>query len=189
MKARAAARRAFWINLYYALVLDAVIAFSIERSVTDGRFGVFKFFRRAAYNVAGLRMSLDDIEHGILRRNRGYPFITGAHFVGSAPRLSWSLPLDPRVHCALNCASRSCPPIQSYSAEQIDAQLDLATRSFIDANAEPSPEGSRLIVSEIFRWYNKDFNSKNGVVGFLVRHLPEEDDRRQILIGSGPRLG
>jgi hypothetical protein len=182
-----AARRAFWINLYNVLILDAVIAFGVQRSVTEGWLGVLTFFRRAAYNVSGSRMSLDDIEHGILRGNKGHPFIPGAQFAAGDERLSWSLPVVPRIHFALNCASLSCPPIQSYSPEQIDAQLDLAAHSFVDATVETSPDGSRVIVSEIFRWYADDFGGRQGVIDFLVRHLPE-DDRRQILLDAGGSL-
>ncbi len=181
------ARRAFWINLYNVLILDAVIAFGVQRSVTEGRLGVLTFFRRAAYYVAGLRMSLDDIEHGILRGNRGHPFIPGAQFAAGDVRLSWSLPVVPGIHFALNCASRSCPPIQSYSPEQIDAQLDLAAGSFVDATVETSPDGSRVIVSEIFRWYANDFGGRQGVIDFLVRYLPD-DARREILLDAAGSL-
>ncbi len=177
-------RRAFWINLYNVLVLDAVIAFGVQRSVKEGRFGVLTFFRRAAYNVAGLRMSLDDIEHGVLRGNRGHPFLPGVHFAPGDKRLAWSLPVDPRIHFALNCASRSCPLIQSYSPDQINTQLDLAARSFVNATVEASPNGSRVIVSEIFRWYADDFGGNMGVIDFLVRYLPD-DDRRQMFKDSG----
>ena len=182
-----AARKAFWINLYNVLILDAVIAFGVQRSVTEGWLVVLTFFRRAAYNVSGSRMSLDDIEHGILRGNKGHPFLPGAQFAAGDERLSWSLPVVPHIHFVLNCASLSCPPIQSYSPKQIDAQLDLAARRFVDATVETSPDGSRVIVSEIFRWYADDFGGRQGVIDFLVHHLPE-DDRRQILLDAGGNL-
>ncbi len=102
-------RRAFWINLYNALALDAVITFGVERSVTEGRLGLLAFFRRAAYLVDDQRVSLEDIEHGILRANGGNPFVPGAHFTTQDPRRAWSLPVDPQVHFALNCGGRFLP--------------------------------------------------------------------------------
>jgi len=168
------ARTAFWINLYNALVMDAVIAFGVQRSVVEGRLGMLAFFRRAAYNVAGLRVSLDDIEQGILRGNRGHPFLPGLHFTSKNPRLSWALPLDPRVHFALNCASRSCPPIQVYTAEKLDIQLELATHNFVNSNVKLDSGCQVLVLSSIFRWFENDFGGRTGLITFLCDHLPSD---------------
>jgi len=168
---------AFWINLYNALVMDAVIAFDVHHSVSEGRLGQLTFFRRAAYDVAGLRVSLEDIEHGILRANRGHPFLPGPHFTSKDARRAWVLPLDPRVHFALNCASRSCPPIQVYSAGHLEAQLDLAARNFIDSDLRLNPANNLLVVSSLFRWFEGDFGGREGIVSFLIDHLPFDGRR------------
>lgn len=170
-------RRAFWINLYNALVLDAVISFGVQRSVTEGRLGLLAFFRRAAYLVDGQRVSLEDIEHGILRGNRGNPYVPGAHFASDDPRLAWALPLDPRLHFALNCGGRSCPPIRSYSPEKLDIQLDLATRGFVDTTVEIRPQENQLRLSRILHWYGDDFGGREGVLNFLIRYLPDGERR------------
>ena len=103
-------RLAFWINLYNALMVDAVISFEVKRTVRE----IPGIFWRAAYGVGGRRYSLDDIEHGILRSNAGHPAIPGARFSAADPRQRFVLPcLEPRIHYALNCASRSCPPSPS----------------------------------------------------------------------------
>jgi hypothetical protein len=177
-------RRAFWINLYNALVLDAVITFGVKSSVTEGRLGILAFFRRAAYVIDGRRVSLEDIEHGILRGNRGNPYVPGPHFASDDPRLAWSLPLDPRLHFALNCGGRSCPPIRFYAAEKLDAQLDLAGRGFVDASVEIRPEKNQVQLSRILSWYAKDFGGREGVLHFLIAHLPD-DQRRDFLIKAG----
>jgi hypothetical protein len=181
------ARRAFWINLYNALVLDAVIAFGVQRSVIEGWLGMLTFFRRAAYLVDGQRISLEDIEHGILRANRGNPYLPGAHFPSDDLRLRWSLPLDPRLHFALNCGGRSCPPIRFYSADKLDDQLDLATRAFVATAVEVRPDENRLLLARIFQWYKDDFGGRDGVLNFLIHHLPE-DERRHFLVESRDRL-
>jgi len=170
---------AFWINLYNALVIDAVIAFGVQRSVAEGRAGVLAFFRRAAYNVGGQRFSLEDIEHGILRENRGHPYLPGPQFAPSDPRRRWVIrPMDPRIHFALNCASRSCPPIGVYDGAQIERQLDQAARSFVNAQVTVHPDGGEVELSAIFRWYARDFGGRAGVLDFLLRHLPDAEGRR-----------
>jgi hypothetical protein len=146
--------------------------------VTEGRLGILKFFRRVAYQVGNQRISLDDIEHGILRGNKGHPFLPGNHFTSDDLRLNWIVENpDPRIHFALNCASRSCPPIRTYSAENIDQQLDMAARNFIDANLNIDAHQHELTTSEIFRWFQADFGGKIGVIDFLFEHLPSDERR------------
>ena len=169
---------AFWINLYNALVLDAVISLGIQRSVIEGKLGLLAFFRRAAYNVGGYHISLDEIENGILRGNLGHPYIPGRQFSSHDPRGNWIIwPPEPRIHFALNCGSRSCPPFQVYTADQIETQLDLATRNFIDANIGLNPAKQLLVVSSIFQWFKGDFGGRVGTISFIIDHLPFDGRR------------
>ena len=180
---------AFWINLYNALVIDAVIAFDVQKSVTEERFGLFRFFRRAAYEVGGHRFSCEDIEQGILRGNRGNPYVPGPHFASSDPRAVWVMQRpDPRIHFALNCASRSCPPIGVYDAERIDEQLDLAAQNFVDADVEVDEEAGVVRLSSIFRWYTGDFGGRSGLLSFLSHFLPEDDERHQWIAAQGDSI-
>ena len=173
---------AFWINLYNLLTIDAVVQFAVRRSVTEGCFGMIRFFRRASYNVGGMRFSLEDIEHGILRANRGVSYFPGSHFSCQDPRYRLTLrEIDPRIHFALNCASKSCPPIAFYTPERIHAQLDLAAANFIDGETHLHSSGVALIISRIFKWYQKDFGGRAGVLDFIARYLPKQDIRRQLI--------
>ena len=180
-------RLAFWLNLYNALVIDGIISYGVRRSVAEERLGVLAFFRRTAYNIGGMRFSCDDIEHGILRSNSRHPFLPGRQFGGRDPRRAWIIdPPDARVHFALNCGSRSCPPIGVYSADHIDAQLTLATRSFLNQEAILEPRQDTLGLPSIFRWFARDFGGRPGVIAFLLHYLPE-DGRRAWLEARGPR--
>ncbi len=173
------ARLAFWINLYNALVIDAVISFGVRGSVTEGRAGRLAFFRRAAYLVGGCRFCCDDIEHGILRGNRGHPYLPGPQFAPRDPRSALVVhPPDVRVHFALNCGTRSCPPVGVYRDDQIDDQLDLAARSFIASDASVDYRRNALAVSQIFRWFAGDFGGTAGVRSFLLRYLPDDERRK-----------
>ena len=183
---------AFWINLYNALIIDAVIRFSVERSVNDVR----GFFWRAAYTIGGWRFNANDIEHGVLRANAAHPGIPGAHFSARDPRQRFSFAnRDPRVHFALNCASQFCPPISFYAAEQIDRQLDLAARSFINGGgAEIDRERGEVRLSKIFQWYASDFGAgwlalrqRSALLTFIADYVVNEDDRAFLQHGR-PRV-
>jgi hypothetical protein len=170
-------RLAFWINLYNTLVLDGVIALGVRRSVMEQRGGM-RFFRQAAYIVGGQRVSCDDIEHGILRANRGHPLYLGKQFGSSDPRLRWVIePFDVRVHFALNCASRSCPPIRAYSPAKLESQLNLATRSYLASDVQIVPEENALYLSSIFKWFASDFGGRDGIIEFVLSHLSEQAGR------------
>jgi hypothetical protein len=175
-------KTAFWINLYNSLTVDAVIHFRIKKSVTEGWLDVVSFFEKAAYLIGGQRYSLTDIEHGILRANQGFPYFFSPHFSHSDSRKEWVLPMvDVRIHFAHNCASGSCPPIGFYDHDQVNKQLDLATRNFIDKDISVDKGLEVLSLSSIFRWYLKDFKGKSGVVDFLLKYLPEDDRKTWVI--------
>lgn len=178
-------RLAFWINLYNTLIVDGVIALGVKRSIAE-RWAGIAFLRQAAYLVGGRRMSCDDIEHGILRGNRGHPFFAGRQFRASDPRRAWVVePPDPRVHFALNCASRSCPPIRVYSAEKLNEQLDMATRNFLANEARVLPGKKEINLSAIFNWFSADFGKREGVINFLLSHLTNEPEREWLRQNRG----
>jgi hypothetical protein len=143
---------AFWANLYNALTLDVVLAGWPVASIRDIRSGLFTpgpWGRRLA-TVAGQALTLDDIEHRILR-----PL--------------WQ---DPRVHYAVNCAALGCPdlPARAWRATTLDADLDSAARVFVNHPRGARIERDRLLVSSIYRWFIEDFSGTDaGVIAHLVR--------------------
>ena len=152
-------------------------------------FGVATFFRKAAYNIGGYRFNCDDIEHGVLRGNRGHPYIPGPQFAASDPRRKTVLKhLDPRIHFALNCASQSCPPIAVYTPENIDRQLDTAAYNFIDTTVKILTKKNRLSISPIFKWYMPDFGGHQGVISFLIKYIHDDDRRRWLSEHPGAGL-
>ncbi|WP_242452746.1 glycoside hydrolase family 15 protein [Prosthecochloris ethylica] len=159
------AKKAFWINIYNILIIDGVIEFDIEHSVLE----IANFFQRITYAIDGMHFSPDDIEHGILRRNRPHPALPLKPFRSDDPRRQLMVEsFDPRIHFALVCASSSCPPIEFYDHRQIDRQLDIAARSFINRNGlELQKERLQLRLSRIFLWYGDDFG---GTTADVVRY-------------------
>jgi Protein of unknown function, DUF547 len=136
------ARMAYWINAYNALVMSGVAENWPVKSVRDIGLLPFSFFWRKKFKVGGRSMTLNDIEHGTLRKQFG----------------------DPRIHFALNCASIGCPLLrrEPYRAATLDEQLDDAARKFL---ADPA-RGMRIDaarntvwLSHIFKWYGGDFEA------------------------------
>jgi hypothetical protein len=163
---------AFWINIYNAAVIHGVIEFGLRRSVRE----LPRFFDRVVYLIGGEHFSLNAIEHGILRGNRRPPYGFRRPFGAKDPRLGLVVsPMDPRVHFALVCGARSCPPIAFYESEQIDFQLQLAAASFINsARVRLVPHEKTVYVSMIFKWYRSDFGgSPKSLIDTLIRFLDD----------------
>jgi hypothetical protein len=90
-------------------------------------------------------------------------------------------PFDVRVHFALNCASRSCPPIRVYSPENLHSQLELATRSYLAADVQINPEENTLYLSSIFKWFAIDFGGREGIIDFVSTYLPDTPERAWLI--------
>lgn len=173
---------AYWINAYNALVFQGVLARGPERrSVwTGGLVSGYAFFVRMDVRLGGEAVSLKTLEDDWIR----------------------AVYHDPRVHAALNCASRSCPelPREAFVGPRLDEQLDLAMRRFVaeERNVRLAGDG-RVELSKIFDWFAKDFlefeRSKDAarpsLVGYVNRYravearLPEDAAVRFIPYDKG----
>ena len=145
-------QRAFWINLYNALTVQVVLDHYPVASIRDidispGMFADGPWGAELA-NVEGQGLSLDDIEHRILR-----PI--------------WR---DPRIHYAVNCASIGCPNLmtQAFTAANADALMTEAAHDFINDPRGVHVRGDELLVSSIYDWFEEDFGgSEAGVLAHL----------------------
>lgn len=98
--------------------------------------------------IAGERLSLNDIEHVIIR-----------------PKFK-----EKRIHFAVNCASRSCPPLinKAYLPSTLDRQLEVQTKEFVQTKKLNYLQGSVLYVSKIFKWYGEDFD--DDILSFFLQY-------------------
>jgi hypothetical protein len=164
-------RLAFWINAYNACALRLVIDhYPIKKrgfpaSLISGLRGVPgnsirqipDTWSRTFCEVAGTARSLDEIEHEILR------------------------PMgEPRIHFAVNCASRSCPVLAptAYAAETLESQLDAAVARFVADSAHFQLDRSdvpTLWLNKVLDWYKDDFGGTEGVVRFFVPFVSPEE--------------
>jgi hypothetical protein len=156
---------AFWVNLYNALTLHGIVALDIQKGVGE----VHDFFRRVQYDVGGDCFALVDIEHGVLRQNRLARNLDEPVWVADDRRHRWMASrFDPRMHFALTCGTRSCPPIRVWAAARLDAQLDLAARAFINTDVEIDAEDGIVRLSRLFFWYADDLGN---VLDWLLAYL------------------
>ena len=157
-------KKAFWINCYNAYFLILRKHKRVEKPA---------IFRQKLISIAGKEFSLDDMEHGILRKYRwkwslGYlPNLRASPLIKNLAVKK----LDYRIHFALNCGAKSCPPIAFYYPQRVDQQLDLATTSFLEGESKIDEEAKQIQVTSLFQWYQGDFGGTFGVKKILKKYL------------------
>ena len=144
---------AFYINAYNAWTVKLILSgYPGIKSIKD-LGSVFKSpWEKKIARINGDLLTLDNIEHDILR-----------------PRFK-----DPRVHFAINCASKGCPPLlaEPYRGDDLDRQLDGVTSAFLNDPNRNRFEGDTLYVSRIFKWFKEDFNKD--IVGFFLKYAKDD---------------
>ncbi len=172
-------RKAFWLNIY-----NATVQYWLKKNpeVYNNRWA---FYNKKAIEIAGRRLSPNNIEHGILRRSKwlyGLGYVQTLFPNGFEKRTRVNT-LDNRIHFALNCGAKSCPPIIAYKHNQVDDQLNEVTKLFLQANTRV--ENNRLYISKLFLWYRGDFGGKQNVIKFLKDYsaLPNQPFERVVYDG------
>ncbi len=145
-----AEQKAFWINLYNALTVKLIVKNYPVESITKLGKSFFAFgpWDDVLINIQGQDLTLNNIEHGILR-----PFFN-----------------DNRIHYAVNCASISCPNLSAmaYTSDNTDQLLEQGAKQYINHSRGVSFEKGELKVSSIYHWYKDDFGGDNKS---LIKHL------------------
>lgn len=154
-----AQQMAYWINLYNALTVKVILDHGPVATIQDidispGFFSSGPWGKKLL-QIEGAEVSLNDIEHRILR----------------------PLWRDARVHYALNCASIGCPNLgpTAYRAAKMEAQLDAAATAFINHPRGARLEGGEMVVSSIYDWFTADFGGDEaGVIAHLQQYAGPE---------------
>ena len=152
---------AYWANLYNAKTVQIVLNAYPVRSIKDINLGGGLLaavtggpWKAKTLKVKGVDLSLDDIEHGLLR-----------------PTFK-----DPRVHYAVNCASISCPNLgtEAFKGATLDAQLNAAASAYINHPRGVRVEATEITASSIYDWFQKDFGGDEaGVLAHFRAHASE----------------
>lgn len=142
---------AFWINVYNGMTNYAIIKFEIKVSMKEQ----IDFFKKPLFTIDELAFSLDDIEHGLLRRN------ARNHIALGDPKLAFMIPeIDYRIHFALNCGAQSCPAIAFYTEEKLEEELATAETSFVSQEFIVNHQEKTISCSSLFEWYKPDFGNR-----------------------------
>ena len=157
----------FWINVYNILAIKIVADHYPVKSIKDVGGFFDQVWDKEAGIVGGSPYSLNDIEHGILRK------------MG-----------EPQIHAAIVCAAVSCADLAmySYKPDIIASQLDIQMRDLLANKTKgfmvDDDEGS-IYISSIFKWFRKDFKKSGGVVNSLKKHAPKEMEQFIKYVESG----
>lgn len=162
-----AEQMAYWINVYNALTISTVLkAWPVNsiKSVGNGLPG-FGPWDDEIFTVAGNTLSLNNIEHGILRR-------------------IWN---DNRIHYAVNCASVGCPNLSpiAFTRSNLAAQLDTGAKHFINHPKGLHFDGNTLVLSSIFNWFVSDFGGNEQALLQVLHKHAEPDLQTQLQAYEG----
>ena len=160
-------KNAFWINIYNAF-------FQILRKKKKLKHP--KIYTVKEMTIAGRNLSLDDIEHGILRRYR-YKYSLGfiPNFMINSQLKKWAVSkIDYRIHFALNCGAKSCPPIAFYSVDKLEEQLELSSLSFLETETQIDEKHKKVNISRLFLWFFNDFGGRKGTKTILSKYLKKD---------------
>jgi len=148
---------AFLINAYNAWTVELIVSeYPGIESIRDIGFLPGAAWRRNIVSLFGEQVSLDDVEHGMIR--------------------GWDRYQEPRIHFAVNCAAIGCPALraEAYVGERLEAQLDDSTRSFLADRSRNYISDGSVYISRIFDWYEEDFErgwqGVESVHQFLLRY-------------------
>lgn len=149
---------AYWINVYNAFTVKLITDHYPVESIKDIKRGII--FVNTVWDISfieieGESYSLNNVEHGIIRKQFS----------------------EPRIHFAVNCASFSCPKLQNvaFTAENLDSLLTASTVDFLYDETKNIIKPGNYQVSKLFQWYRGDFTKNGTVIQYINQYLKPED--------------
>lgn len=164
---------AFWVNVYNAFIQ---ISLTENPKEYDDRGA---FFGKERVKIAGETLSFDDIEHGIIRKSR-IKISLGYLRKWFNPRWERKLRIDGdidwRIHFALNCGAKSCPPVAIYTSENLDKEFDFMTTEYLKEQTTYNATTKTAKSVALMSWFRGDFGGKSGACKILKKYgiTPEE---------------
>lgn len=153
----------FWVNIYNGYI--QVILSEHPEKYDDRR----EFFKKEQIPIAGRLVSFAKIEHGIIRKSQwelGLGYFRKWFPDQFERKLRVDAP-DYRIHFALNCGAKDCPPVAVYDAKRLGEQLDMGTEMYLKKTSEYNKGKNEVAITSLFNWFRGDFGGKNGVKNIL----------------------
>lgn len=157
---------AFWVNVYNAFIQ---ISLTENPKAYEDKGA---YFKKERVKIAGEILSFDDIEHAILRKSR---IKISLGYLRKWFRPKWERKLrvddiDWRIHFALNCGAKSCPPVAIYSAENLDKEFDFMTTKFLNDQTTYNKTDKTANTVALFSWFRGDFGGLSGAKKILFNY-------------------
>jgi len=157
---------AFWINIYNSYI---IMTLQDSPELYEDRK---TFFKEDRILVGGELVSFAKIEHGVIRRSQ---WDLGLGLIRKPFPGGWERKLrvdkkDYRIHFALNCGAKACPPVTIYDPENLEKQFAYMTEKYLSENTEYNKEENKVTTTPLFSWFRGDFGCKKGVKKILASH-------------------
>ncbi|KAE9600054.1 hypothetical protein Lal_00045425 [Lupinus albus] len=169
---------AFWINIYNSCMMNAFI----EHGIPENAEMVIVLMHKATINVGGHMLSATTIEHFILRLpyHWKFKFTKGVKNNEMTARSIFGLEMsEPLVTFALSCGTWSSPAVRVYTASQVESELEVAKREYLQATVGIS--SSKLTIPKLLDWYLVDFaKDLESLMDWICLQLPSEQGKEAI---------
>ncbi|MFS4467992.1 DUF547 domain-containing protein [Maribacter sp. 2210JD10-5] len=159
-------RLAFWVNVYNAYI-QVILKENPELYNDRG-----SFFKKEQIPIAGETVSFAKIEHGIVRKSQ-WEYGLGKIRKWFPNKYERKLRVDKRdyrIHFALNCGAKDCPPVAIYKWERLDEQFEEGTKRYLERTTTYDKEKREVAVTSLFSWFRGDFGCKRGVKKILKKN-------------------
>lgn len=168
-----AKKLAFWVNIYNAYI--QVILSKNPELYNDRQ----AFFNEERILIAGEKRSFSKIEHGIIRKSQ-WPLGLGKIRKWFPNKFERKLRVDKRdyrIHFALNCGAKDCPPVAIYEAARLNEQFDKGTEQYLKSTTDYNEKEKTVGVTSLFSWFRGDFGSNSGTKKILKEQglIPSKD--------------
>ncbi|EAQ42788.1 DUF547 domain-containing protein [Polaribacter sp. MED152] len=156
---------AFWLNVYNGFIQISLMDNPKEYEDRGA------FFKKPRVKIAGEILSFDDIEHDIMRKSRvkiSWGYLRKYFRPKWERKLRIDGDLEWRIHFALNCGAKSCPPVAIYSAENLNSELDFMTTKYLNEQTTYNSETKTATSVSLFSWFRADFGGLCGARQILA---------------------
>ncbi|CAN4087546.1 unnamed protein product [Withania somnifera] len=170
LKLSADEKLAFFLNLYNAMAIHAVIRVGHPVDMIDRR----AFFSEFQYIVGGYSYSLSGIKDGILRSNRRAPFSLMKPFASGDMRLEMAFQkVNPLIHFGLCNATRSSPAVRFFTPQSVESELRYAAREYFQRDDAMQVDLCKRTVylSRMIKWYSTDFGQEKEILKWITGYL------------------
>jgi hypothetical protein len=153
----------FWVNVYNSFIQISLTENPEEYQDRSA------YFKKERLHIAGETLSFDDIEHDILRKSRiklswGY---LRKYFRPKWERTLRVRDIDWRIHFALNCGAKSCPPVAKFTPENLDSEFNFMTKKYLNEQTTYNKETKTATSVSLFSWFRADFGGIYGAKKIL----------------------